>query len=263
MLTTRLATAAVAIPLIAGVIWVGGELLAALVALAVAIATLEICAARGANLLAPTSLLAAATAALLPLAALAGADELLGAVALAVLLPTAVLALTHDPEDGVKAWLWTVAPALYFGYLAGHFVLLRELPDGRAWLFLTILTVWVADTGAYFLGRAVGRHKLAPAVSPGKTVEGAVGQVISGFVAVLVLNEALGLDIDIGHAIALGLQVPVVALLGDLAESALKRALGVKDSSGLVPGHGGVADRLDSLLFAAPVVFWYTRWAVL
>jgi len=165
----------------------------------------------------------------------------------------------------VQAWLWTVAPALYFGYLAGHFVLLRELPDGRAWLFLTILTVWVADTGAYFLGRAVGRHKLAPAVSPGKTVEGAVGQVISGFVAVLVLNEALGLglEIGIGHAIALGLLLPVVALLGDLAESALKRALGVKDSSGLVPGHGGVADRLDSLLFAAPVVFWYARWAVL
>ncbi len=273
MLTTRLATAAVAIPLLAAVIWVGDALLAAVVAVAAAVATLEIVAARGRQVagadggtldrLRPSYLLAAVLAGLLPAAALAGEDELLGAVALAVLLPAAALAFTREPADGAQTWLWTAAPALYFGYLAAHFVLLRELPDGREWLFLAVLSVWVADTGAYFLGRAVGRHRLAAAVSPGKTWEGAFGQLVTGFAAVAALNAALGLDRGVEHVVALGVIVPVAALLGDLAESALKRALAVKDASGLVPGHGGIADRLDSLLFAAPVVYWYARWVVL
>jgi phosphatidate cytidylyltransferase len=151
---------------------------------------------------------------------------------------------------------------VYFGVLASYFVLLREGSNGRDWLFFAVIAVWVTDTGAYFVGRMLGRHKLAPAISPAKTIEGSLGSFVAGFAAVFVLNEALDLGLAVEHRVALGLLLPPVIMVGDLAESALKRALAIKDSSGLVPGHGGIADRLDSLLFAAPLVYYYLRWVV-
>jgi phosphatidate cytidylyltransferase len=260
MLLQRLVTAAIGIPVIVAVIWIGAALLAGVVAAAVAVAMLEIGAARGAMLRLPT-LLAAALTASLPVAALEGADWLLRGVALAVLLTTAAVVVTRTPGEGIDGWLWGIAGVMYFGFLAAHFVLLREVADGRDWLFFAVLAVWIADTGAYFVGysasRAWGGHKLAPSISPGKTIEGAIGQIVAGLLAVVGLNEAFDLGLKARDVIALGLIIPVVALLGDLAESALKRSLDVKDSSGLVPGHGGVADRLDSLLFALPVVYYY------
>ena len=261
MLLTRLLTAAVGIPLIAGAIWVGGGLLAGVTAVAVAIAVIEIAAARGVAKT-PAAALSALCAGALPLLALAGEDYLLGGVIGAIVAQSALLTTTRDPAAGVPAWLWGVAAALYFGALAAHFVLLRDVPEGRDWVFFTVLTVWTTDTGAYAVGRAIGRHKLAPAVSPGKTWEGAFGSAITGFAAVFVLSEALDLRLALEHRIALGLLLPPVIMAGDLAESALKRGLGIKDSSGLVPGHGGIADRLDSLLFAAPLVFYYLRYLV-
>jgi phosphatidate cytidylyltransferase len=261
LLATRLATAVVGIPLIALSIWLGDGLLAGVVAGAVFIACLEIAAARGA-LRTPLALSAAALASVLPVAAYAGEDFLLGATAGAVILLSLVFVIAGDPAEGVAAWLWGMADILYFGLLAAQFVLLRELSDGRAWLFFVVLTVWITDTGAYFVGRLVGRHKLAPRISPGKTVEGAIGSAIAGFAAVFALNEIFDLGLALEHRIALGLILPPVIMVGDLSESALKRALAIKDSSGLVPGHGGIADRLDSLLFAVPVVFYYLRWVV-
>ena len=261
MLATRLATAAVGIPLVLAVVWVGDALLAAVAAGAVFVACVELAAARGAAR-APFALLAAAAAAVLPPAAFAGLDWLAGATAGAVILVSAALTLTGDPKVNLESWLWGVAGVLYFGLLASHFVLLRESGNGRDWLLFVVLTVWITDTGAYFVGRLVGRHKLAPAISPAKTWEGAFGSAAAGYAAVFALDALLGLGLAIEHRVALGLLLPPVITFGDLAESALKRALGVKDASGLVPGHGGIADRLDSLLFAAPVVYWYLRWVV-
>jgi phosphatidate cytidylyltransferase len=259
LLIQRLVTAAVGIPLIAGAIWVGDGLLAALVALAVFIACMEFAAARHANRT-PMALLSALAGALLPVAAYAGEEYFLGAIVGVVVLLSAAFTLTNDPPQDVQDWVWGVATSLYFGALASYFVLLREAPDGRDLLFFTVLTVWITDTGAYAVGRLIGKHKLAPAISPGKTIEGTLGSLMTGFGAVFVLNAVLDLGFDTIDWIALGLILPPVIGLGDLAESALKRALAIKDSSGLVPGHGGVADRLDSLLFAAPVVYYYLLW---
>jgi phosphatidate cytidylyltransferase len=259
LLTTRLLTAAIGIPVLIGVVWVGGPLLAAVVALAGVVAQVEFAMARDAHknhIVIAGALCGAA----LPLLALEGVEYVLGgAVAMVGIVSTAYV-LTKSPKDDLENWLWAVAGALYFGGLAGYFVLLRELPDGRDWVFFTLVTVWVTDTGAYFVGRAIGRHKLAPAISPGKTIEGSIGSLFAGFACVFVLNEVLDLGLAIEHRIALGLLLPPIIGIGDLAESALKRALAVKDSSGLVPGHGGIADRLDSLLFAAPLVFYYLTW---
>ena len=256
MLVTRVITAAIGIPFVAAAMWVGGGLLAGLVALAVFVAVLELSMIRGTQRtlegLTPCLL-----AALIPVAALDGGDWLLGSILLAVMAPGALFAFTTDPKAALENWLWSVASSLYVGLLAAHFVLLREVDDGRSWLFVGVLTVWIADTGAYFVGRSIGRHKMSPIVSPGKTVEGAIGSFVTGFIAVFGLSAAFGLDVDTVHKVALGLILPPVILVGDLAESAIKRGLGVKDSGFLVPGHGGVLDRLDSLLFAIPVTFYY------
>jgi phosphatidate cytidylyltransferase len=291
VLVTRLATAAVGIPLIVLTIWLGGAVLAAVVAVAVSIAVIEIAMARGVPVLPrlvegpgrirdvnggeprpeppvelglgrTQALLAALLAGALPAAALAGEQYVLAGVVAAIALQSAFYTRTRDPRADLPQWLWGVATCLYFGALASYFVLIREAPDGRDWLFFTVLAVWVTDTGAYALGRAIGRHKLAPAVSPGKTWEGAAGSMLAGFAAVFVLNEAFDLRLALEHRVALGLALPAVIMMGDLAESALKRGLEIKDSSGLVPGHGGIADRLDSLLFAAPAVYYYLKWIV-
>jgi len=262
LLRTRLITAAIGIPLIAGAVWVGDGLLAAVVALAVLVATLEFANARGV-MRTPMALLSGLAAASLPGAAYAGEEYLLGAIVGVIVVLSAAYTLTDDPERDVTEWLWGIASPLYLGGLAAYFVLLRESGNGRDLVFFTMLTVWTADTGAYGVGRLIGRHKLAPSISPGKTIEGAVGSFVTGFIAVFVLDAVLDLGFETGHLVALGLLLPPVIMVGDLAESALKRALKVKDSSGLVPGHGGIADRLDSLLFAAPAVYYYVKWIIL
>lgn len=259
MLITRLITAAIGIPLIAGAVWVGDALLAAVVAVAVCIATLEFANARGV-LRAPMSILSALAAGSLPVAAYFGEAYLLGAIVGVVAVMGVALTLSKDPQRDITEWLWGIAAPLYLGGLASYFVLLRDGPNGRELLFFTLFLVWATDTGAYAVGRAIGRHKLAPAISPGKTIEGTVGSFVTGFIAVFVLDAVIGIGFDTIDLVLMGLLLPPLIGTGDLAESALKRALAVKDSSGLVPGHGGIADRLDSLLFAAPAVYYYVKW---
>lgn len=261
MLIQRLITAAIGIPVLIGIVWVGHVLLTAVVAVAVFVACLELAMAREAHRK-PLAILAALAGGALPALALAGEDYLLGGIVATIMLVSAAYTFTRDPHADLDTWLWGAASAVYFGGLAAYFVLLREADNGRDLVFFVLLTVWITDTGAYCVGRAIGRHKLAPAVSPGKTIEGSIGSLIAGFAAVFGLDAALGLELVLEHRIALGLLLPIVIMFGDLAESALKRALQVKDSSGLVPGHGGIADRLDSLLFAAPFVYYYLVWIV-
>ena len=144
-------------------------------------------------------------------------------------------------------------------YVAVPFALLLELRvglNGARVVFYLLLLVWVGDTAAYFGGRALGWHKLAPLLSPGKTVEGTVASLVATVVVGYWLGRAW-FDVGLPHAWLLPLLVNVAAQLGDLAESALKRSAGVKDSSALLPGHGGVLDRLDSFLFAAPALWYY------
>jgi phosphatidate cytidylyltransferase len=121
-------------------------------------------------------------------------------------------------------------------------------------VLLVVFATWACDTGAFFTGRAVGRHKLAPEISPGKTVEGAIGGWLCALAMALLVGGFLRLDLRI--AASLGAMIGVLSQVGDLCESAIKRDLGIKDFSGLLPGHGGILDRFDSLLMTAPLVYY-------
>ena len=133
-------------------------------------------------------------------------------------------------------------------------------PRGRLAALFTLVLVWTGDTMAYFIGRAWGRHKLAPHISPGKTWEGSAASLGFSIVVALAFARFALRDMGYTEAVVFAAAINIAAQIGDLAESALKRSAGVKDSSQLVPGHGGVLDRIDALLFAAPVLWYYWLW---
>jgi phosphatidate cytidylyltransferase len=145
----------------------------------------------------------------------------------------------------------------YLSLLLAHLVLLRELPHGREWVYLVMLVVMACDTSAYFSGTSLGKRKLYPAISPNKSVEGAVGGLIGSLAAAFAARLWFFPALSVVDCILLGLVLGTLGQLGDLFESMIKRAFHVKDSGTIVPGHGGILDRLDSLLFAFPVAYYY------
>jgi phosphatidate cytidylyltransferase len=145
---------------------------------------------------------------------------------------------------------------LYISLFLSYLIMLYNGPDGREWIFFVLIVLWCNDSGSYAFGRALGRRKLSPLVSPNKTVEGAAGGGGCGLVAALALKMLLVTALSFTQAAALGLVISLSGQAGDLCESALKRHFGCKDSGSMLPGHGGMLDRIDSLLFAAPLAYY-------
>jgi phosphatidate cytidylyltransferase len=164
----------------------------------------------------------------------------------------------------------TVLGVFYIGWLGSHIGALRELPAalgrpyaaGMSFALLPFFLTWTCDTAAYGFGRALGRHRLMPEVSPHKSVEGAIGGFLATIAAGVVARAWFAPYLSVVDAIALGAAVGIFAQLGDLVESLLKRDVDAKDSSRLIPGHGGVLDRFDSLLFSAPLVYYFLLFRV-
>jgi phosphatidate cytidylyltransferase len=182
----------------------------------------------------------------------------------AITLSLIMLVFLPKKEGVFNAWAWLMAGILYVGWLLSYLVTLR-LEAGRDWLFLALFATFGSDTAAYFLGKAFGRHKMAPRISPGKTWEGAVGGLFGAVIISLffTLPTPLQLPLSYGEAILLGVFISVFGQIGDLAESLLKRNSGVKESGNLMPGHGGLLDRMDSIVFAGVVVYLYYTFVVL
>ena len=178
----------------------------------------------------------------------------------ALLLLIVTLRRGPDLAETVPAAATTLLGATYLGALGGTIAALRILhpvADGAWRIVLLLAIIMVGDAVAFFVGHAFGRRRLAPRISPGKSVEGALGGLLGGVAGALAVR-ALGLpQLPLAHAVVLGAGVAVMGIVGDLEESLLKRWAGVKDSGGLFPGHGGMLDRLDSLLFGAPVLYYY------
>jgi len=146
---------------------------------------------------------------------------------------------------------------LYVGWLLGHLVLLRGLSHGRSFIFFLLLVTWAGDAGAYYFGKTMGRRKLYVGVSPNKTVAGAIGGWIVSLASALGSKFLFLPMLSVKDALLLGALLGIVGQIGDLAESMIKRSAGVKDSGSLVPSHGGLLDKVDSLAFNAPVLFYY------
>jgi len=154
----------------------------------------------------------------------------------------------------------TLLGVCYVNWLLGHTILLRALPDGVHWILLLVWVTWLGETAAYAVGSLIGRHRLAPAISPGKSIEGAVAQLVVSIVAAITAPGWLFPGLRFQDALVVGILLGVLGQIGDLVESALKRSVGTKDTGQVIPGHGGVLDRIDSLLFNAPALFYYVTY---
>jgi phosphatidate cytidylyltransferase len=198
-------------------------------------------------------------------------------VALCVGAPLAA-AMFLSEADGIETWTSTTSTALYLALPAHAAIDLRNAIDypahvwmkelagvfpgvadasggGLAWLLLAVLVTWLSDTFSYLVGKTWGQRKLLPRVSPNKTVEGALGGLVAAAFTAVACDVAFGMEVGVANAIGIGIVLGVVGQVGDLSESMLKRMRGVKDSGTFVPGHGGVLDRIDALIFVV-VAAW-------
>jgi phosphatidate cytidylyltransferase len=176
----------------------------------------------------------------------------------AVLLTVLALALPR-PRGTPISWepfAITVFGVCYVNWLLGYGFWLRDLPAGKEWVLLLIWVTWLGETAAYLVGSAIGRHPLAPVISPKKTIEGAVAQFVVSILAAVAARLWFFAGLSGAGAVMVGALLGVVGQLGDLVESALKRSVQTKDTGQLIPGHGGMLDRIDSLLFNTPVLFY-------
>ncbi len=258
----RLLTAFIAIPVVLLFVWFGGWLAFVAIAIVVLLGTNELHSMMvhsGHRPLIGVSLglsLLFLIAAMFPQHRLLILEIGLGA---ALLVSFPLLFRRKQLEGALVDWSLSVAFSLYLGWPMSFFLLLRGYqfgwPLGRGvwWLLIVLLCVWANDSAAFFAGRFWGRHKLSPLISPGKTWEGMFGGL--AFTVVATIITTLPLEVPWYLAIGLGLAIGLAAVFGDLAESLMKRQMHVKDSGQLMPGHGGMLDRIDSLLFAVVVVY--------
>ncbi|MBA3877694.1 MAG: phosphatidate cytidylyltransferase [Thermoleophilia bacterium] len=270
MLRDRARSAALLVPPLLLVLWLGGPWIVALVAVAVAIGAREafrLLEAAGHPAFPALGIVLALVVALADsISAVPGGAGLLLA-AIGIVLVGAAALTRQDPRDGLACFATTTFAALYvglLGFVPRLAVQAPAIPEGaplaflgpeRGWILLLILSVWAFDTGAYLVGRRYGRRKFMAHISPAKTVEGVVGGTVAVTIVATLIVAGLGRSWPAG--LVLGPIVAAAAQTGDLVESMLKRAAGAKDSGTLIPGHGGVLDRVDSFLFAAPALMLY------
>ena len=272
-LATRVLFAVVAIPVVIALIWLGGGALALLLGVASALAAWELCRLAAACGYTPFTGVATALAGLLPLAVsgymsgtFAPPVLALGAMILLAILFGALFArgAGRHPIGAASVTLFAVlytGGTMSFAYGLRYHIYVIDARAGAALALFPLVLTWITDTAAYFVGKAVGKRKLMPAVSPGKTWAGAVGGLVAGMLAawgyvVWVLVPIASLAMAPLTAFLVGAAISFMAQVGDLVESVFKREAGVKDSSHIIPGHGGVLDRLDSLFFAIPGMFF-------
>lgn len=269
-LAQRLAVAAVAIPAILFMVFLGGDLFLYFVLLLVAVGMYEYLKGGKNAVYSPFFFI--------PFIGVVGSvylsgtgREVFGGLCLLgiFLIIGIFLAIGKDPIDRLFSRLtYIIWGSFYLGLLYPFVYLIRgeaawmEPAPGQWWLFLLLGSLWVGDTAAMFFGKSFGKHKLAPVVSPNKTVEGFIGGFIGIIIVAMVFKIFWLKEVATYHFIIISILVGLFGQLGDLVESLWKRSLGIKDSSAIIPGHGGVLDRFDSLLFSAPVLYLYLKYVL-
>jgi len=256
MLAQRVLSAVIGVPILLVVVWIGGLWFKAFVMLVVLLAASEFFDLAGFRRKDPLFAFGIAACLLLVVATALGWSVNF-ALTLGIVLSLALPILLPKRPGFMLHWVWLVGGILYVGWLLSHAILLRELPQGREWVLLALLSTFAVDIAAFFAGRRWGRRPLAPAISPAKTWEGAIGGFVAGGIISFLLSRLLGLPLTPLQAVILGVLVGFWAQIGDLAESMIKRSVGVKEAGRLIPGHGGILDRTDSVVFAIVVIYYY------
>jgi phosphatidate cytidylyltransferase len=255
--------AIIAIPLlVAAIVWLPPLVFLSLLGIVLLLAADELLAmARAAGIAVGRWLPLAMTAVVLALSWRWGLDgAAVASFAAVIILPAVQLRHPRAPDGSLAGSATACMTVLYLGLTGASLGWLRTLPEGdlgiRLLLFF-LATIWVGDSGAYYVGSRFGRHRMSPRISPNKTWEGLAGSVVTTFAAAAASKVVFGLPWSWGHMAVLAAILAAAAPLGDLIESQFKRDTKVKDSSTLIPGHGGLLDRTDSLLFSAPLVLGY------
>ena len=242
-----------------GIAYLGQPIYGAFISVATGYAAIEVRGMLRKGGYAPLDWLLIGLAALLPLITWLGGDAIL-LVTLALILGLASLVVRPTSERALVDWALSLSLALYLGAFMAFYMPLRDAfaaPFGGFWVMALLVLSWVCDSSAFFVGRAYGHTPLAPSVSPKKSVEGAVAGLIAPTVVAMLLASFLGVPVLMFAGY--GLAIAIATEVGDLIESMIKRQTGVKDSGVLIPGHGGLLDRMDSLLLCAPVAVLYLR----
>lgn len=255
MLTQRIISALVGIPLIVLAVWFGGIPLILLTGLITVLGLREMTEMLAKLGLKPSLWLAVAGGLIMTAGSFLYKDGYPGPTITIILFMHLLATVALYPRYSLLDSAGTMMGTMYVGLL-NYFYLLRMLPDGWIWLIFTLTATWATDTMAYFVGMAFGRRRIAPALSPKKTLEGAVGG-FAGSILVAAAFSFIYSFLPLSKVLLLGLTLGAAAQVGDLLESAFKRQAGVKDSSDLIPGHGGILDRIDSTLFTAPLVYYF------
>ncbi len=266
MLRQRVSSAIVLLPIVLGAAYLGGWIFFAVVLAATLLAGYEFYTLLASQGHRPAYVLGLALMAGFVVAALPTDRQLARPILAAGAAISLLWQLARSPSQrSLTDWALTLTGAVYIGWMAGFLVSVRALPDGLGWLLVILLGTWANDsaaylTGVYLAGNHLGRHLFAPTVSPKKTWEGSVAGWLASTVATAALATFLGASLL--PSIGLGIAIGVLGTMGDLSVSVIKRQTGVKDSSDLIPGHGGMLDRVDSLLFVSVIVYYFVVWIV-
>lgn len=256
MLGQRVLSALVGIPLIILAVWYGGIPLLLLISLLIILGIKEITELLTKLGLKPLFWLASAGGLILIGGAYLYSNGYPGPTITIILFLHLIATVTFYPRYSLLDGAGTLMGTLYVGLLS-YVYLLRMLPDGWIWLIFMLAGTWACDTSAYFVGKSFGKRKLAPVLSPKKTLEGALGGLLGSVLVSYLFSSYIYPFLSMPKMLLLGLMVGIAAEVGDLLESAFKREAGIKDSSRLIPGHGGILDRIDSALFTAPLVYYF------
>lgn len=257
MLRHRILTAVVGLPLLIAIIWFGEPWFTLLIAVMAALGSWEFYRMASQSKIQPITYFGMAWVLLVVLSPHCPYPVTTPFLITSAIVVSLIWMLFRSPrEQAFTNWAWTVAGILYIGWMLSHWVELRSLEAGKELVFWAMFTTFANDTSAFFVGRAWGKHALAPSISSGKTWEGAMGGLLAGIVASLILSTIFPLPFSYWQTALLGCIISIFAQLGDLVESLLKRNLGAKDAGRLIPGHGGILDRIDSLLFTGVIVYY-------
>lgn len=255
MLWQRVISALVGVPLVVVAVWHGGIPLLLLIGIIIVFGLREMTEMLAKLEVKPSLWIAVAGGLILISGAYLYSNGYPGPTITIIMFLHLIAAVALYPRFSLLDSAATLMGTLYVGLLT-YLYLLRTLPDGWIWLIFMLAGTWACDTAAYFVGIAFGSRRIAPVLSPKKTVEGAIGGVF-GSVAVAYLFTRIYPFLPLTKMLMLGIMVGAAAEVGDLLESAFKRQAGIKDSSSLIPGHGGILDRIDSSLFTAPLVYYF------